>query len=69
MVINGTYDISDRETRALFMQINYKPFDHLKLVAGARLEQYMSFDADLTLLTTDENIRMNQSSTYRNNFV
>ncbi|OQY52030.1 MAG: hypothetical protein B6245_23975 [Desulfobacteraceae bacterium 4572_88] len=50
------YHISDRSTRSLFMQLNYKPFECLKLIAGARLEQYMEFDTDLEAVYEEETI-------------
>ncbi|MEZ4525370.1 MAG: TonB-dependent receptor [Desulfobacterales bacterium] len=46
-IITGGYDISDRDTHATFAQINYRPFDCLKITAGARLEQYKKFDTDI----------------------
>ena len=55
-LLKEQYDISDRTTRSLFMQFNYKPFECLKLIAGARLEQYMEFDTDLEAVYEEETI-------------
>ncbi len=43
--IRGRYRTSDRETRSVFAQANYAPWDPLRLTLGARLEQYMSFES------------------------
>ncbi len=48
-LLTGGYNISDRDTYATFAQINYRPFDCLKITAGARLEQYKKFHTDIWL--------------------
>ena len=64
------YESSDRSTRSVFAQLNYKPADQWKLVAGARLEQFLKFDSQgmirypgideqfgsLNKFNTDENV-------------
>jgi len=49
----GSYSIEDRDTYATFSQINWRPFDCLKITAGARLEQYKKFDTDVWLKYTE----------------
>lgn len=52
-ISGGSYDFSDQETRALFSQVNIRPFQRLKLVLGARAEQYMAYDTRLILRSGD----------------
>lgn len=46
-------EISERDTRALFLQANYRPLERLKLTAGARIEQYLSYEANVRTILNE----------------
>jgi outer membrane receptor for ferrienterochelin and colicin len=59
--IIAQYTTTDQDTRSLFVQMNYKPFEKLKLTAGARLEQYLSFDSESFIQYPDEKLSLRDS--------
>ncbi|MBF0103562.1 MAG: TonB-dependent receptor, partial [Desulfobacterales bacterium] len=51
--VDTMYKPDHRETLSWFIQTNYKPMDTLKIIAGARIEQYLKYNTDLSLTYLD----------------